>query len=658
MWAVLLQQRWMAGARCSHLRQTLIIALSFGVLLPQAADAGAPQSAPLPSAAPRESAAPAQPTSREVPSTSATQPEATSPSEGRGTLTDRAATLEALTALLRSPEARSIVVPTSDAENAEFAETAAPEDATAVAAPEAMANADPQEGQGPAIVPTAADTPKPIDDAPAQAEARQTATLSCLDEGAVPAEIWTDLRDRAALAGLSAGGELARDGPESGAELRRLAQAADAIIRRPSTPAMAAIYAGMLPDCPLVSDTERFVDAAAEAPFTPLPPHEAEAEDDGEETVELHESPLGEASDWRRFLERFQGAPDALREELAFRLAAHFIEMGHPAGLSLIEPYAVSSTAQAAAMPRRALITAELDIARGAREVGLDGLRRLAGPRSPAEQSAAILLAERLEPGLDAPIRAGWLAHIDLLGSISLEGAGTARAERAAMGEVRLAQRVLGPAEALRRLALSHDRGLIATSRMAQAARSIRSGDPIAGRPPIVSLEVLAAHQPESFESIDRHAPEVMEAGYGPSEAGTRRAEAALRETAVTPDPRSGGSSTAGSAPVRRASAGASPPDWRALVSAAGATPVGGAGATETAVAAAASEPTSSAGANRADATRRGTTAAQSLNSFDAGSSEISEEMGPRDALLDDIERFLEITGDDIDAAEALLDDG
>ncbi|MEM6943723.1 MAG: hypothetical protein AAF565_08245, partial [Pseudomonadota bacterium] len=142
MWAVLLQQRWMAGARCLHLRQTLIIALSFGVLLPQAADAGAPQSAPLPSAAPRGSAAPAQPASREVPSTSATQPEATSSSEEQGTLTDRAATLEALTALLRSPEARSIVVPTSDAENAEFAETAAPEDATAVAAPEAMANAD------------------------------------------------------------------------------------------------------------------------------------------------------------------------------------------------------------------------------------------------------------------------------------------------------------------------------------------------------------------------------------------------------------------------------------------------------------------------------------------------------------------------------------
>ncbi|MEO0957803.1 MAG: hypothetical protein AAFY66_04955 [Pseudomonadota bacterium] len=424
----------------------------------------------------------------------------------------------------------------------------------------------------------------------------------------------------AALATLSEDTESARDGPEGAAELRRLAQAADALVKRPADPVTAAVFAGMLPDCTLA-------DAAAAVV--------AEAMHEPQRVGRVQPVPRSETEAWQTFVRQLLAAPETLREELAFRLAAAFVETGASEALALIEPHAVSPDDAISHLPRRALIEAELAFARGDREAALDALRSLAGPQHSARQAAAILLAERLDPVTETPISAGWLAHLDLTGSIALEASGTPLAERAALAEVRLAEEVLGPADALRRLSLAHQRGLVSTDVLAAVAERI-DGTEDAVEP--VPLPILRAFDPRSFaslEALDRPPPDLR------------------ADTSASPTPRK-------SVPVPQSSAASGAPatrpmrDWRSLVSAAGAgdAPV----------------PPSEERSRPGEANAGPAEAADNLESADAtltppdalelSTAESPRDQSPRDDLLDDVERFLSITERDLTRIEELLDDG
>ncbi|MEL6768855.1 MAG: hypothetical protein AAFP17_16865 [Pseudomonadota bacterium] len=443
--------------------------------------------------------------------------------------------------------------------------------------------------------------------------------MTCLSTDALPGGLWRDIVKAAALATLSDDAEAPRDGPEGAAELRRLADAAEALVERPADPVSAAVFAGMLPDCPLADATAGFIAAAIAA---------------GERRSGLPDAAEGLAAGgaWDRMSTAFLAAPESLREELAFRLAGAFIELGAAEALALIEPHAVSADGAASRRPRRALIEAELAYARGDRAEALGALRDLAGPQHSARQAAAILLAERLQPDGDTPIPAGWLAHLDLVGSIALEAAGGALGERAALAEVRLAEAVLGPAEGLRRLSLAHQRGLVSTPSLERVAALIESGGRLEEPIP---LAVLQAYDPGSFASVearqtDRGAQSAAQVPvYGAAEATPERAPDAAERT------REGGGSL---------------PDWRALVSAAGT------GALrdppiqreEGGVAAGSGEigPTSGVPPGSPPAVR--TSLPTAYAPADPS----------RDALLDDVERFLSITEGDLFRIEELLNDG
>ncbi|MEO1532742.1 MAG: hypothetical protein AAFU72_11280, partial [Pseudomonadota bacterium] len=506
---------WRAAA--SHVQNlvgaaVLCILVWPGTALAQGARAEvAPAEAPLPLASPARLAAPAG----AVGSSASPEEQADEPEQAEA-LDDRAAALQRLADLLSSPAARRVVIPADGA-------------ATPGAAPSAIAQESPGDLAEAATREAAAQGPSPpverlegMPSAPMPGAIEGGPTLTCLSTDALPGGLWRDLVDAAALATLSEAEDAPRDGPESAAELRRLAAAADALVERPVDPVSAAVFAGMLSDCRLAEATVAFIADAAAA-------HEMSS------GAGFAPMPLAEGDAWARFSTDFLAAPETLREELAFRLAAAFVEVGAAEALALIEPHAVSADEAASRLPRRALIEAELAYARGDRPEALEALRSLAGPQHSARQAAAILLAERLEPELEMPIAAGWLAHIDLVGSIALEAAGSPLGERAALAEVRLSTAVLGPAEGLRRLSLAHQRGLISTAALETVAARIEAGQTAEAPIPVA---VLKAYEPESFVSLD-----ARESTVAPADASERnRADAlpAAVEEEATPRPSPG----------------------------------------------------------------------------------------------------------------------
>ncbi|MEM9762667.1 MAG: hypothetical protein AAF968_09180 [Pseudomonadota bacterium] len=344
----------------------------------------APATAPMPLASPARATA----LDGSAGTSPAPQEPAGEPEESQA-LDARAVALRRLADLLSSPAARSVVIPADGA-----ATPSAAGEQTPPGAPQAtsgdLAEAERDTAAGASVTQRSSSLSSPPPATPPETlplGASGGPTLTCLSTEALPGGLWRDVVDAAALATLSGDEEAPRDGPESAAELRRLAAAANALVERPADPASAAVFAGMLSDCQLAEATVSFIRAAIAAQRL------------SSETQRAPQ-PLADGEAWQRFYANFLAAPEMLREELAFRLAAAFVELGAANALALIEPHAVSADDAASRLPRRALIEAELAFARGDRAEALDGLRALAGPQHSARQAAAILLAERLEPEL------------------------------------------------------------------------------------------------------------------------------------------------------------------------------------------------------------------------------------------------------------------
>lgn len=584
----------------------------------------------------------------------------------------RAEALRRLATLLESPEAQRVVVPTParSAPEREHLPVERERDPVETARVPAIGAADArgQEGFPASLGGTApAPTEPTLRGAPGRhayskrsdvtkiSQRRPGPHVTCLSPEGLPEGLWDDLLNASGLAAIAASEDGERDGPESVAELRRLAAAAEALIARPASLDAAAVFAGMLPDCPLAEATETLISSV-------IPTGQGQ-----DNTLESSEGKLvlAERSDWQLFRKRFLAAPDSLREELAFRLAAVFIERGAAEALALIEPHAVSSSAAASLEPRRALIEAELAGARGDRTGAIATLRRLAGPRSTAAQAAAILLAERIDPATEPPLPAGWLAHLDLLGSIALEASGTRLARRAALAETRLAEAVLGPAEALRRLSLAHQRGLIDTPTLQMAAAA--TGKDASGSSGL-GLPVLLAHQPTSFASLEAHAPASLpELALGALHPAPLDAPAETSDVLeIVADERDAAAEepTGGSTMRRRPSM----PDWRSIVSAdlagdaahVGNAPPGHATPAGSAVPA---SPASSTSSRTARAGEAGSEVAKRSEPerFPIEEASVPSAAAPRslrEDLLDDVERFLAITERDVQRIEEILEDG
>ncbi|MEM6677410.1 MAG: hypothetical protein AAF675_06015 [Pseudomonadota bacterium] len=536
-------------------------------------------------------------------------------------LSQRADVLQRLTEMMATPEALSVLSPPDERRSAEEAAG----DGESAPGPAAETRADASAGLMESM---AADLQEPgavrgqarPDGSRDEAAAVQGDQYACLAIETIPETLWSGLEDDAALASIEGVKEVPlatqRDGPEGKAALARLAALSAAVERRPTSPDVAAVLAELLPDCMLASALKEVVDAVGR-----------------QETDDLAVDPA-----WRAFLAALIDAPLALRTEIAFRLAARFIARGDGAALALVEPFAETTQTPGIATPRRALIEAELSLARGEEKQGMAALADLAGAESSSAQIAAVLLAERSDPFRHPAPPGGWLGLLDLLGSIALEHRGTPISPRAALAEAELSRTLLGPAETMKRLSLSHARGVIDTPTLQRAAAmATQSDERLALGRPLSEIAILRAEDPSSFAAVDAHVTEASMPALEPSEAVLEEAAPA---PAVSP----------ASAPAEAV------PNWRALISALeaqGAQGATGASGDETVRADRGGEGRAGAGSEepRVDAAA-GTTANRAASPSGTG--------GPaaRDKLLMEVEQFLSLTAEELAETEAMLDDG
>ncbi|MEM6486837.1 MAG: hypothetical protein AAF677_00980 [Pseudomonadota bacterium] len=421
---------------------------------------------------------------------------------------------------------------------------------------------------------------------------------------------------------------LARLGPPDSERLLR---------RRPTSDAVAELLHDLVVACDTVTALERLDAAWADMPA---------------------DATLGRvmsAEAWPAVRGALVDAPPDLQAALGERLARRQLLAGRPAPVVLIAPFVDDRVPQAA----RALIEAHVALAEGRREGAVAALAALTRQDTAAGQIATVLLAEQLDPREETPIAGGWLAHLDLVGAVGTEHAGTAFGTRAGLAEVGLTDRVLGRAAAMRTLSLLHLRGVLDA---AELERTVAAwGDPV--EDDAISLEVWRAADPGSLAGLDRLAR--PDGGEGP---GARSGGADLGGRAAAHDGTLGRDDRATPAGV-----GSSDPAWRSRVSASGdlrrddmgdgAAPPGvpesggrGPDGNLAAVSPDRDRPPGAPGAAPSVPLGAGTFALDALPPGLGGS---TPPAGPEGSdLLDAIEVLLQETGRDIEDAKGVLRDG
>ncbi|MEO1775083.1 MAG: hypothetical protein AAFS07_09045 [Pseudomonadota bacterium] len=295
-------------------------------------------------------------------------------------------------------------------------------------------------------------------------------------------------------------------GPEAVAALESGAAAASRLTF--SSPTLAGrvdlqrLFGDLLVPCSLIRATAGMLAAARRSAGDHMGP---EARSAALDALAAHPA-------WEAFQTGFLAVPEALRSVLALRLGQVLVLEGTPAPLLLIEPH----LGLADRSPARRLIDAHVALVRGEREAAVAAFSTLARRDDTVGQIATVLLGEELDPAGDMPIPTGWLAHIDLLGSIATEHAGAPFASRAALAEVRLTMDVLGPAAALRALSLAHRRGSLDSGELEDTARRLWAAAPpgaeAAGE---VDLGLWAAVDRAGFSTVLEHLPASVATGPG-----------------------------------------------------------------------------------------------------------------------------------------------
>ncbi|MEM9762668.1 MAG: hypothetical protein AAF968_09185 [Pseudomonadota bacterium] len=202
---------------------------------------------------------------------------------------------------------------------------------------------------------------------------------------------------------------------------------------------------------------------------------------------------------------------------------------------------------------------------------------------------------------------------------------------------------MLGPAEGLRRLSLAHQRGLVSTAALETVAAEIEAGE-TADAP--IPVSVLRAYEPESFASLKDHGRGVATVKASERSRSETLPAAVDDQTTQRPSPKV--TSTL--------------PDWRSLVSEA---EVGAPAGQVVTQASPRGDPGRALAPDTAPA-NPSLAAAQSPSmqgraAERAGEPSTTSDPAPpaaRDALLDDVERFLSITERDLTLIEELLTDG
>ncbi|MEM9782561.1 MAG: hypothetical protein AAF899_08810 [Pseudomonadota bacterium] len=448
--------------------------------------------------------------------------------------------------------------------------------------------------------------------------------MACLPNGMAPSGdrvvIGTTERDAMLLDALA---KMGRDDDatagESLAARERIAaiearqRLGERLVQRPVSTGIPLIFDDILVDCGFVRDIDALVQSVR-ATRRPAPVDAVSFRN------RLVASPA-----WSDVKGRLLAAPVALRHALSERLAEVLVLDGRLAPLVLLEPF----------MPPRGdgldrLVAAHLDIAEGRADAGRAALALLVRQDGAAGQVAAVLLAEELDPSADMPLAIGWLAHLDLVGAIAFERAGTAFGRRAALAEVGLTARVLGRAAALRALSLAQSRGLIGQDDLVGRAAALWSEESMPADPIPLPLWVRAA--PDSFASVGagvgaggRAVSDLSSPERGPSDAAVGVAGTASRSAGV-----------------------AATPDWRGRVSVEQANALGATAASLSTGATAATDRASADGS------------ATSAEPPPPGS---ADETAPLDGMMQgdilaETEKLLRAVGTDITAAEALLEDG
>ncbi|MEM6973005.1 MAG: hypothetical protein AAF577_09380 [Pseudomonadota bacterium] len=347
---------------------------------------------------------------------------------------------------------------------------------------------------------------------------------------------------------------------------------------------------------------------------------------------------------WAELRDRLLDAPQALRHTLAGRIAEVLALSGRLRPLLLLEPMLPPPGAK----PNGRLVAAHLELVHDRADAGRAALAQIVREDAHAGQIAAVLLAERLDPLEDMPLSMGWLGHLDLVGAIAFEHAGSPFGRRAARAEVGLTARVLGRAAALRALSLSHDRGFLDEVEVERLAAMLWAVEEMPADP--LPLPLWAMAEPDSFAALP--------GGAGRGDAPRRRGS----------DATSCGAARSGEDVAARGGGVAAPPDWRGRISVPGSGGSDTAGAedapatlTDAGAAAAAADAETTAGARPGAASGADVDAAALdalLEQARRGQGAGSEAASGQADVLAETEQLLRRIGDDMDAAEALLTDG